>query len=149
MSFDASNNPVGNATEPKSKKKFWIFGGLGCLGLIGLVCLGIGGGVYVYAWKPMVEFQTQSIEEGISSAEAENTLGTPITSGSTAFEQSGPQSIVFRVAVSGPEKSGTLVFQGKFDGTSWVRESMHLEVDGEEVSLDPDSLFDLQIDEGS
>ena len=47
MSMDGLDNPVASMEQPKSGKKFWLFGGcgLGCLGLIGVVC--IGGGAFL------------------------------------------------------------------------------------------------------
>ena len=56
-----SDIPVAGISNVESNNKRWmIFGGLGCLGLIGLVCVGfilMG----VFAAKPMLDFMNESV----------------------------------------------------------------------------------------
>ena len=147
MSMDGLDNPVASTEQPKSGKKFWLFGGcgLGCLGLIGLCCVGLIGAGYFYGWKPMQDFQTENINSAIISPEAEEALGTPIETQAGIPEQTGPQSFTFRVPVSGPKASGTLVIKGTLEGVNWIRDEIYLDVNGEQIDLDPESMFEVEI----
>ena len=143
------DNPIAGMEPPRSRKKLFIFGGLGCLGLIALVCGGFIALGYFYGLKPMQDFQDENVTLATSMPEVKSALGVPITAGPVVPSQNGsPQSFTFSSNLDGSTASGTLVFVGNLQGTEWVRESIHLEVDGKEVDLDPESIFDLDIDDG-
>ena len=138
--------------EPKkSRKKLWIFGGLGCLGMIGICCIGIVTLVMLYVYRPMQEFQNENLTMATSLPDAELILGAPITSGPVSQESDGAGGITFKAELTGPNGSGTLIFKGKPGvplGEPWVRDSIFLEVDGEQTDLDAESLFEIDIDDG-
>jgi hypothetical protein len=144
-------DPVAKMTgveTPKSRKKLWIFGGLGCLGVIGIGCIGIVSLIMIYVYRPMQEFQNENVEMATSSMEVEAILGSPVTAGPTAPENAGAQKFIFRSTLTGPEGEGQLVFEAKVVGTEWIRESIYLEKDGEKTDLDPEAMFDIKIDDG-
>lgn len=141
-------NPTGGIEKPKSKKKLWIFGGLGCFGVIGICCIGIITLVMLFVVRPMQEFQNENVTMATSSPEVEAILGSPVTAGTAVPENKGGGEFTFRAKLTGPDGEGTLVFDARLIGTDWKRESIHLEHDGEKTDLDPESIFDIDIDDG-
>ncbi len=142
------NNPITGMEPPKSRKKLWIFGGLGCLGVIGLVCLAGIWAVYYFGFKPMQDFQMQSINDATSMPQVEEVLGAPITPGTSLPPVQDGQQFVFRTPLKGPDGEGTLVVKGSFNGKAWTKNETYLEVNGQQIDLDTELLFDLDIDEG-
>lgn len=141
-------NPIAGVEPPKSRKKLWIFGGLGCFGVIGIGCIGIISLVMIYVYRPMQEFQNENVEMATSSMEVEAILGSPVTAGTTVPENAGAQKFIFRTPLTGPDGEGTLIFEAKLVGTEWIRESIYLEKDGETTDLDPEAMFNITIDDG-
>lgn len=141
-------SPISGMEPPKSKKKLWIFGGLGCFGVIGLLCCGAIFAGYYYGVKPMQDFQRTTIDEAVAMPQVEEILGTPITTGIPAPPvQESSQTFVFKTPLNGPNGEATLVVKGKYDGT-WTKEETFLEMDGEQIDLDTELLFDVDIDDG-
>ncbi|MFK7768788.1 MAG: hypothetical protein AB8B55_16320 [Mariniblastus sp.] len=139
------DNPIGNVEKPKSKGKFWLFGGCGCLTLIALVCIGGGAFSWFSFIKPNMDFMVENTTFVTSSEKAKEILGDPITMDMSAQsqEQNG-QSLTYKIPVSGPKASGTYVLKVAFNPSTWVmeREEIYLEVDGVQTSLDPDEMFE-------
>lgn len=143
------DNPIGNLDPPRSKKKFWIFGGLGCFGLLALVC--VGGALFIYnaAVRPALEFQSENINSAVAMPEVEQALGAPVTAGPPEQVQSEDQKFTFRVPLTGSQAEGTLVFGGTMEGINkWTRDFIYLEVNEQQIDLDVDAMFDLDISEG-
>ena len=146
-----TGNPISGMEPPKSKKKLWIFGGLGCLGLIGICCVGIVTVAMLYVYRPMQEFQNENVTMATSSPEVEAILGSPVTSGVVTQQSDGSGGIIFKAELTGPNGSGTLVFKGMPGeplGEPWTRDSIYLEAKGQQTDLDPDAIFDIDIDDG-
>ena len=142
-------NPIGSVEPPKSKKKLWIFGGLGCFALILVVCVGGGALVWFTLGKPALDFMNENMALVDTSEVAEELLGSPITRGAPAQQQDGTGSVTFSVPVSGPKGSGTLVFKGTYGADGWTRDSINLNVDGIEHDLSgAEEIFNLDIDDG-
>ena len=145
-----TDSPIADISKPKSSKKLWLFGGLGCLGLIGLVCVGmiVAG---VMAAKPMLDFMNENVAFIESSNDVSDALGSPVsvTPAQPQQDAANPQQLIFRGNVSGPQGSGSYVIEAKMNGVTPVREAIYLEVNGERIDLDPDALTDLSIDDGS
>lgn len=143
------DNPIANYDPPKSRRKLWFFGGLGCLFLLIVACI-VGVVVMVaMGLKPIRDFQTEAISFATATPQVEELLGTPITDGKTnrsTTEESGV--LEFKTPLSGPNGTGTLVFKGRVEGTTWTREEIFFEFEGEEYDLDEDELFNLDIDMG-
>jgi hypothetical protein len=141
------DNPIAGLEPPRSRKKLWIFGGLGCLGMIGLCCVGIFALGYMVG-KPMLDFQEENVTLATMSPEVESALGAPITAGPVKPQPNGDGAMKFTAQLDGSKASGTLVFVGKPEGTEWSRQSIHLEVDGEKIDLDPEAIFNFEVDDG-
>ena len=141
------DNPIAGLEPPRSWKKLWVFGGLGCLGMIGLVCVGIFALGYMVG-KPMLDFQEENVTLATMSPEVEAAIGPPITAGPVKRKPNDDGTIAFSTQLDGSDAGGTLVFVGRLEGTSWSRESIHLEVGGEKIDLDPESIFTLEVDNG-
>ena len=153
MSFEPGSpidsNPVSNIEQPKSGKKKWFIGGCGCLALIAILCIGGGGFLWIQFGKPLMDLMEESKNLVENSPQVQDLLGTPITSGTPAQSTGDDPAVVnFRTPVSGPKGNGTVVMRVRFDGSTWNREELILEFDGEEIDLDPEKEFELNIDEG-
>ena len=149
MSTD--HGPIADISQPKkSSKKLWIFGGLGCFGLIGLVCIGfiVAG---IMAAKPTLDFINENVVFIESSDKVAEALGSPVsaTPAQPTPDPDDPKALIFRGNVSGPQGSGTYIVEATMDGVTPVRNATYLEVNGEKIDLDPDELTNLSIDDGS
>ena len=140
--------------KPRSSKKWWIIGGCGCFSMIILCGLGIGGIIFFVA-RPYVEFQQECIQAAESSPRVVELLGdnprvNVQTQNITQTQEGSVIKWVERLEISGDDNKGTLIIRGTFEPfTTWVRDSLELEVDGETIDLgDPLDEFDLDIDEG-
>ena len=146
------DNPIAGIAPPRKSKKLWMYGGLGCLGIIGLVCVGFVALVYFAGLKPMQEFQQQTVSEAVEISAVQDILGSPVSAGPAVPAQvpGESQTFIFRAPVTGSKAEGTLVFEGKLEGMTWVRNSLILESDGEQTDLEQEvnELFDLPIDDG-
>ena len=145
------DNPVAGISPPeKSSKKLWIFGGLGCLGLIGLCCVGVVIGGY-FLGKPTLDFMNENKNFVESSPKVQEVLGSPVTAGPPSQPVANPNvpgSMTFRGRADGPNASGEYVIEAKMEGVTPVRQKIYLEVDGETIDLDPEAMFDISIDDG-
>lgn len=142
-------NPISGGEPPKSKKKFWILGGLGCFGLIVVVCVGGAALIWFTVGKPTLDFMNENMALISNSPAAEEALGANITLGAPTQQQDGNGSVTFRVPATGDKGSGTLVFKGTYGAEGWTRDEIYLEVDGEQIDLsDSEDIFNLDIDEG-
>ena len=157
MSFDPSS--IGNKSaavtldygndKPKSGKKKWLFVGCGCLSFLALLCVGGGTFLYIQYGKPLVDLMTENSVLVQNSQEVKNKIGSPVTVGPPArMPVDDPAAVGLSTPVSGPKGSGNVVMRAKFDGKSWVREELYLEINGERVNLNPEKEFELKIDDG-
>lgn len=144
------DSPIASASKPKSSKKFWIFGGLGCLGLIGLVCIGFLGMAY-YFGAPAMAFINENMALIEASPKVSEALGPPVTLGppQTSQDPSKPTVIIFSGTASGSSGSGTYVIEALMESGTPERQAIYLEVGGQKIDLDPDSLFELEVDDGA
>ncbi len=151
---------VGKVESPRSSKKWWIFGGCGCLSIIVLICVGVGAYVYLAFARPLVEFNNESVAIAQNSKQLGEALGPPIQFTDTGSPQAtdAPGVVEFRTPVSGTKGSGTIVVRAKLEpgpqGFIWTREAMILEFDGKKIDLNPkqaeqESTPELKIDLGS
>lgn len=144
-------NSISNVDAPKSKKKFWIFGSLGCLFFVVLICGGGGYWVFSKMYRPMMTTISEHKVLIESSEVAVEALGEPITWEGFSQKQTGETSFEYRLPCSGPKASGTLVLDANFDLTNgFEAQSYRLEVDGEELDLSgAEDIFNVDIDEGN
>lgn len=142
-------NPVAGVSPPKSNKKLWIYGGLGCFGLIGLVCVGCSVFFFMAA-RPQIQFMAENKGFIETSPKVQNVLGSPVTVGdlSPPAQSSAPGELEYRGSVSGPNGDASYVVTAKMEGLTPVRQEIYLEFDGEKIDLDPDALFNLEVDDG-
>jgi len=146
------DNPVAGISPPKkSKAKFWIFGGLGCLGIVGLCCVGAMAGFWFYGMKPTMDFMNENATLVESDPQVQELLGAPVkcTPGPPVQNPSDPTKLTFSGTAAGENGSGRYVVEAQMDGFTPVRNEMYLEFNGEKINLDADAPFDLQIDDGS
>ena len=140
-------NPVAGISPPKSNKKLWIFGGLGCFGLIGLVCIGCAVSLFLLS-KPTLSFMNENKAIVESSEQVKEIVGSPVTIGAPKVDNSKAPKIIIRSSISGPKASGIYVLEGTIDGVTPVRDAIYLEIDGEKIDLDPDAMFNFEVDDG-
>ena len=153
MSFEPGSpmdsNPISSIDEPKSGKKKWLIGGCGCFGLIALLCAAGGVFLWIQFGKPLVDLMNENQVLVENSAEVQNLLGTPITTGAPAQSRGDDPSVIqLSTPVSGPKGSGTVQMRFRFDGKTWQREELYLEFDGQRIELEPEKELELEIDDG-
>ena len=144
------DSPIGGISQPKSNKKLFIFGGLGCLGLIGLVCIGFVV-VGIIFGGPAIAFINENTAQIEASPEVADALGGPVTVSQpqTTRDPNNPEGMIFRGTVAGTERNGTYVIEATMEGGKLVREAIYLEVEGQTIDLDPESMFNIEIDDGA
>ena len=151
MSLENQYEPVAaniNTLPPKKSGGAlkWILGGCGCLGLIGMIC--VGGLVYFsVSAAGQVTQEARSFIEG--STVAQEYLGSPITiNGEPQPSQGGNGELIFDFDVSGPKGSGTATVTAKMDPEAFkfVIGDSSLEVNGETIDLKPEDEFNLDIE---
>ena len=144
------DSPVGGISQPKSNKKLFIFGGLGCLGLIGLVCIGFLA-VGIIFGGPAIAFINENIVQIEASPEVADALGAPVKVGQpqTNRDPNNPNGMIFRGTVAGTERNGTYVIEATMESGKLVREAIYLEVEGQTIDLDPEAMFDVEVDDGA
>jgi len=142
-------NPVAGVSPPKSNKKLWIYGGLGCFGLIGLVCVGCVV-MITFAARPQLQFMAENKAFIETSQEVKDVVGSPITVGDLGppAATGAPGELEFRGSVSGPNGDATYVVIAKLEGLTPVRQEIYLEFDGEKIDLDPDAMFNFEVNDG-
>lgn len=146
MSFDPNQNqpPMGHVPPKKSGALKWILGGIGCFGLITVLCLGGVGYMSYRAYQDLTGnsayLEARATIE--SSAEIGEAVGNPVTVG----EPTGPPqpiqngervTIVYDVPFSGPKGSGMaeIKVEGQLMTDDWNLQSLSAEVDGKEIPL--------------
>jgi hypothetical protein len=133
-----------NSLEPTPRKsKLGIILGLILLGL--LVVGGIG--LQSYLGKPLREFVNENSVFLTDSDQAMELLGAPISMAQPVTKQDNNKVLV-RTPVSGPKGKATFVLKGSLVEKTWQRDSIFLEMDGQEHDLDPDAMFDIDISFG-
>ena len=164
MSFDpnagAPNPPMGNVEQPKSGKKWWMFGGIGCL-VLGLVCCGGFGILGYFMYTPFQEMQAimlESQEIARTSQLVEDAVGRPVAVADQPsqlmpqqYMEDGVPTQEIRFAVSGSKAKGDLVVKiaQPGGGLTFERSGLYLELeDGTEINLDGEPELDLDIDIG-
>ena len=120
----------------------WIIGGIGCFGLLVLLCVG---GVVALGFWGMGMIKNEAYEEAkvsiSNSAEVAEAVGAPVTvSDFTGVSQTnaGDQiTYIYEIPVQGSEKSGTAevsVTGNPLQG-GWSVDSIEVDVDGEKISV--------------
>ena len=148
----SSDNPQTSApvamTSKGGRKKFFLFGGMGCFVFV-LLCG--GGGLFVY--KAFVQPLQQLVEESAAEAEvsqvALDELGAPVIVVRREISQRNDRDTMYvSLPISGAEKSGTLVIEAYFDEDRQLkRKGLILKVDDQEIDLlAEDPLGDIDID---
>lgn len=146
-----------NGAQPKSRKKFWLLGGCGCLTFVGLLmAVAVGVIVYQMGIKPLNDFTKQNLTMAKDSPKVQERIGTPITLGQPVHTPGAePQTFSTRTPISGPDGNGTIVIESKMEPGAngmpgWNRTSMRLEIGDEAIELNPDAeqMPDLDIDLG-
>lgn len=144
MSFDPNQNPpVGHATPKSGSNKKWIFAGLGCFGLVTLLC--IGGFVAMTFWA-MGTIKNEAYETARTTIETDDSVaqavGPPVRVGDfDGFNQAqkgqGVLEYSYDLPVEGSEKSGRakVVVSGNPIEGSWQVDSIEVEVDGEKITV--------------
>lgn len=144
MSFDPNQTaPVGHATTPKKSGALkWILGGVGCFGLLGLLCLG-GVGYMGYLGLQVINSNAGYLEARAtieSSAAVGEATGNPVEVGSytnVANQQGagGEMSISYDVPVSGPNGTGSahIEVSGVPYSEDWTVDVLEVEVNGQKV----------------
>lgn len=144
-----TESPIAGISQPKSKKKLWIFGGLGCLGLIALGVGFIAFAVY-FAGEPALKFANENITFIEESDEAADAIGAPVVVGDPQFSKApgNPGAVIFTGTVKGTNKQGTYTIEALLENGGLERQEIYLEVDGQRIDLDPDAMFELDVDDG-
>ena len=145
MSFDPNQNaPLGHAPPNSGSKKKWIIGGLGCFGLLTILC--IGGIVGAYIWGTGI-VQNEGYEQARTTIEMDddvgNAVGRPVKVGTfnpQDFQQaqSGNEiEYTYGLTVDGSEKSGRaeVVVSGNPMSGEWEVDSIEVDVDGEVIQV--------------
>jgi hypothetical protein len=144
------DNPIASVEPPKSSKKFWLFGGCGCLLILLLICGGVGGFAY-YVGQPLVAIMTETTGFIQTSQVVGDKIGSPVSTGAPAQTQdpNDPGLVRLNIPVDGPNGSGIVVAEIRFDTANWTwnREALYLEFDGETFDMDPDAELNLEIDD--
>ena len=157
MSFDPNQNtpPMGHVPPKKSSGALkWILGGIGCFGLLTVLC--IGGFAYVtYVSYQNMTTNSAYLEARITlenSEELAEAVGEPVTVGSfTGFNQGQNGqlvTVVYDVPVSGPDGSGVakIEVEGSPFSKDWELKSLSAEVDGEDIPLDGSGGLEINIE---
>ena len=103
-----SFTPNTSADSGKSSRRWWMFGGCGCL-LIIVLC---GGGIAAIAVPAISAGQALNSAQALASESqaVKDALGEPLTFGAPAQQsQTDPSNLVFEVPVQGSEASGKLL----------------------------------------
>ncbi len=161
MSIDTKTDVPPLATAPKRSgsggSRKWLWGGLGCLGLLLILC--VGGVVAAFlvgqditSNNPAVLQAEQTI---LSSDSISNALGSPVTVSTpipTGNRAAGEKIVViFTADVVGSEKTGVAVIEVQgvpLNNDSWEVVSIKVTgPDGENVPVD-ELVLDINLEEG-
>ncbi|MFT7633945.1 MAG: hypothetical protein ACI87E_005004 [Mariniblastus sp.] len=143
MDFEMDDKQDSGTDKPRSSKKLLWLGILGVIvaGVIALVIINNN------AVSPQQLFERSTIDEASALEKVQDALGNSIVVGDLATTPSG-ESTTFKVPLKGSDGEGILVFTGSLAKGEWTRNSIHLEFNGKEIELDPEGLFDFEIDMG-
>ncbi len=146
MSFDPNQNaPMGHAPPSSSgSKKKWIFAGLGCFGLLTVLC--VGGLIAVSYWGMGVVMNSAYEEARVTIENDEavgNAVGRPVKVGTfdgNDFKQNPQGQVIeytYGLTVEGSEKSGRaeVVVSGNPIADDWKVDSIEVTVDGEKIPV--------------
>ncbi len=128
--------PEASADSGKSSRRWWMFGGCGCL-LIIVLC---GGGIAAVA-VPLISFgQALNSAQAMASESqaAKDAFGEPLSFGAPAQQsQTDPSNLVFEVPVKGSTASGKLIITLNWASYSKFELSgLELETeDGEKIDI--------------
>lgn len=127
----------------KSSAGKWVL--VGCGGCLGLIVIGavFSFGIYFFAMSVIqkTDVYRDAFKRAQDSAEVQNALGTPITTGWT-FSGSvnytnGSGTANFTVPITGPKGEGTMTVKAnKSPGTDWQYEVLEVQLLDEERKLD-------------
>jgi len=140
---------MGHVPPKKSGSMKWILGGLGCFGLLTLLCVGGIVGLGFWGMGMIKNEAYQEARVAISeSAEVTEAVGAPVSvSEMEGFQQKADGEHVeytYQIPVGGSEKSGTaeVVVSGHPINGGWKVESIEVDVDGEII---PVGKLDLEV----
>ena len=132
----------------------WIIGGIGCFGLLVLLCVGGLVGVGFWGMGVVANKAYEEARTSITNSEAVgNVVGQPVEVGTYNPQKLGQSpggdgtvEYTYEIPVAGSQKSGTaivVVSGNPLDGDSWEVVSIEVDVDGEKI---PVGELDLDID---
>lgn len=148
-----------DSSQPKSGKKFCLLGGCGCLILMLVAAIAIyfvvqRSGVF-QMFTEMQQITAETMALASSSEQVQEAVGSPVKLGQPRQGARTENSAELIFPVSGPDASGEITVTiriGQDDNGKFFaeRESMILNVDGQQIDLDPekDLIPELDIDLG-
>lgn len=126
----------------------WVLGG-GCLSLIVIAVLAIGGLIYkVSDAVTESEPYTHAFAKTIENERVIEFLGTPIEAngiGSTSYNYSnGTTTAELTIPIKGPKDEGNIIVRAEKINDEWAYNTLHVKIDGETEAI---SLLDVNIEE--
>ena len=147
-------------TPPKRGKKWWFLGGFGCVGVIGICCVGGFISMYIALVQPMQSILIESREYARTSEVVQQALGeigetialaetqdpawpTTRTEGQLSIQE-------YRYPCSGSKAKGELIVELSYTPSlEFERHALRLELeDGTVIDLDAEDELDFEIDLG-
>ncbi|RZN84682.1 MAG: hypothetical protein EVB11_01120 [Winogradskyella sp.] len=118
----------------------WVLGG-GCLTIIIVVVLGIGGIIYkVSDAVTNSEPYTYALTKAIENKKVINFLGEPIETngmGSTNYNyKNGTTTTSLTIPIRGPKDEGSIVVNAEKISDEWSYHDLYVKIDGETEAID-------------
>ncbi len=137
--------------QKSSSKKWWIIGGVGCLGSI-LACGGIFAALGVFGLsviKNNPDYLDARAKVELSPA-VQELVGSPIDIGKAGLpvaDSANPQAISLVSDISGPDGKGTMTWSGTQQGQNFATVRLDVTVDGQTIDLldEPDLGIDIDL----
>jgi len=117
----------------------WILGG-GCLSLIVIVALGIGGLVYkVTDSIQESEVYTHAFAKTVENESVIEFLGSPIETngmGSTSYNyKNGRTKAELTIPIKGPKDEGSIIVDAEKINDEWAYNELYVKIDGETETI--------------
>lgn len=128
----------------------WVLGG-GCLTLIVVVVVAIGGIIYKVAnTVKESEPYTHAYAKAIENEKVIEYLGTPIETnglGNTNYKYlNGTMTATLTIPIKGPKDEGSIIVNAEKINDEWAYYTLHVKIDGETEVI---NLLDNDIEESS
>lgn len=142
-----AEDQVDVVVEKKSSGFRWLWGVLGCLALVVLVCGGIGAWTWFGFLKPRYDFTSENRTLVEENDLVKETLGEPIRIGEIKSVEAN-FVMTITMPVVGSLGSGDVVVTGEMDqqNFTWTRTDAYLEYEGEKIEIDPDEGLSFEIE---